>query len=59
MTGKYVIETFTRSGKAEIVGALTGTRRQARVVRNQFRKQNHDQVYHERWIGPDPDAEPQ
>lgn len=48
----YVIEEHNYSGKPEIVGRVTGTRKQARVLRNKFRKATPGTVYHERWIGP-------
>lgn len=48
---RYVIETSTRGGKTEIVAKISGTRKEARELRNIYRRQNQDKVYHERWIG--------
>lgn len=52
--GYYVIEEHSVGGKPTIVGRVSGyvNRREARKIRNEWRKQAPHRVFHERWVGP-------
>ena len=52
MSGHYLIEVHRENGARLKVDEIFGTRREARQLRDRYRRSNSESTFHERWIGP-------